>query len=121
MLGEVDMSRKGSRPKAGERFLSKEFRNSQDRISAEINAHYDALVLICHKLTGSESKGEDLAHDVFAKILTAPGAFEGRSKLTTYIYQVAANLNKNQGRADSIRKTLHLSEELSSAQVFPLE
>lgn len=66
---------------------------------------------------------EDALQEVFVRILKGINNFEGRSKLSTWIYRIAVNVGKNYSRnySKEIEKPMDLnSEELETYNVQPV-
>lgn len=49
-------------------------------------------------------KGEDFMHDIFAKIIRKPEAFDPKRKFKTWVYSVANNMCKNEYKKQEVRK-----------------
>ncbi len=52
---------------------------------------YDRLFAFAFRLTGSRAEAEDLTQDICAALPTKLARFDGRAKLTTWLYRVAVN------------------------------
>lgn len=52
-----------------------------------------------------KEKAEDFVHDLFAKIITRPDAFDINRSFKTWFYSVANNMVKNEYKKQSIRGT----------------
>lgn len=52
---------------------------------------YDRLFGLCFRLTGARADAEDLTQDICAALPTKLRLFDGRSKVTTWLYRVAVN------------------------------
>lgn len=49
-------------------------------------------------------KGEDFMHDIFAKIIRKPEAFDPKRRFKTWLYSVANNMCKNEYKKQEVRK-----------------
>lgn len=52
---------------------------------------YDRLFGLCFRLTGARAEAEDLCQDICAALPAKLTRFDGRSKVTTWLYRVAVN------------------------------
>ena len=57
------------------------------------------LYSLCFRLTGNAPDAEDLSQDTFTRAYRGFGRFEGRSKLSTWLYRIAVNAWKNKLRS----------------------
>ncbi len=67
------------------------------------------------KMVENEATAEDLTQEVFLKIHRGLSSFEGKSKLSTWIYRIATNVCLDHFRSSSHKKgraTVSLEEEL---------
>lgn len=53
-----------------------------------------------------DDEAEDIAQEVFDKVNRSLGGFEGRSKLSTWIYRIATNAALDRFRSTSFRRSL---------------
>jgi len=65
---------------------------------------YPKIVRYLSKLTDNKEEAEDMAQDVFIKVNSGLETFEGRSKLSTWIYKIATNLANDRFRSASFQK-----------------
>lgn len=56
-----------------------------------LDRHYDRLFGLCFRLTGQRAEAEDLCQDICASLPAKLAGYEGRSKVTTWLYRVAVN------------------------------
>ena len=68
-----------------------------DRLIVE---HSGRVYRVAYSITGNHADAEEVTQDVFLTILRKGDTFEGRSKLSTWIYRVTANaaFNKRRGK-----------------------
>ena len=52
---------------------------------------YDRLFGLCFRLTGARAEAEDLCQDICAALPAKLARFDGRSRVTTWLYRVAVN------------------------------
>lgn len=75
----------------------------------------EPLVRYLAKMTSAE-EAEDLAQEVFARVAKNLDRFEGRAKLTTWIYRIATNAALDRLRSPERRRIeIPLMEEIDSA------
>ncbi len=106
----------------------------KDAFGALAEEHRDALLRLCHKMTGSYEEAEDLVQDTLLKAYSRFGTFELRSSLGTWLYRIATNacLDHQRGKkpwnlerrwqwfrenaelVENIEQTLYLSPEKSA-------
>ena len=56
-----------------------------------LDRHYDRLFAFCFRLTGSKTEAEDLTQDICAALPAKLHSYQGRAKVTTWLYRVAVN------------------------------
>jgi len=56
-----------------------------------IARQYDRLFRLCFRLTGSQHEAEDLTQDICAALPAKLASYDGRAKVTTWLYRVAVN------------------------------
>jgi len=56
-----------------------------------LDRHYDRLFAFCFRLTGARAEAEDLTQDICAALPAKLGSYQGRAKVTTWLYRVAVN------------------------------
>lgn len=65
---------------------------------------YPKIVRYLHKLLDNKDEAEDLTQEVFIKINSGLEKFEGKSKLSTWIYKIATNTAYDYFRSVSFQK-----------------
>ncbi|HET6345778.1 MAG TPA: sigma factor, partial [Myxococcota bacterium] len=65
--------------------------------------HSFAVFRRCRQLVRCEALAQELAQEVFVRLLEAPDAFAGRASPSTYLYAIATNLCLNRLRNDRRR------------------
>ena len=63
----------------------------QDRFIFEIDAHQKIIYKICHIYTSNSVDFNDLYQEIVLQLWKSYPKFEGKSKLSTWIYQVSLN------------------------------
>lgn len=56
-----------------------------------LDRHYDRLFAFCFRLTGARAEAEDLTQDICAALPAKLTSYQGRAKVTTWLYRVAVN------------------------------
>jgi len=72
--------------------------------------HYRMVYNLAYRMLGSHEDAEELAPEVFLKIWRSCGRFQGRSRVTTWIYQVASNLAVDRLRSRRSRSHVLLDD-----------
>jgi len=62
-----------------------------DAFSQLLDRQYDRLFALCFRLTGSRADAEDLCQDICAALPAKLARFDGRARVTTWLYRVAVN------------------------------
>lgn len=62
-----------------------------DAFSRLLERQYDRLFALCFRLTGTRADAEDLCQDICAALPAKLARFDGRSRVTTWLYRVAVN------------------------------
>ena len=72
-----------------------------------VDRHYDRLFTFCFRITGSRSEAEDLTQDICAALPAKLASYQGRAKVTTWLYRVAVNAahDRRRKRATYARAT----------------
>ena len=55
-----------------------------------------------------DEKAEDFVHDLFAKIIRKPDAFDTKRSFKTWVYTIACNMCKNEYKKQEVRKNTSL-------------
>ena len=58
---------------------------------ALLERHYDRVFALAFRLTGAKAEAEDLTQDVCAALPAKLGSYDGRAKVTTWLYRVVVN------------------------------
>ena len=72
-----------------------------------LERHYDRLFAFCFRLTGARSEAEDLTQDICTALPAKLSHYEGRAKVTTWLYRVAVNAahDRRRRRASYVKAT----------------
>ena len=63
-----------------------------------VTSYQNKIINLIYNYTHSRSDAEELASDVFIKVWNSAGSFKARSKVSTWIYRIAANTAINHKR-----------------------
>src|SRR5215813_6022412 len=79
-----------------ERLLLRRLRDRDERAFREmVEAYQDRVFNLLFRMIGAREEAEDLAQEVFVTVFKSIDQFRGESKLSTWLYRVAANHCKN--------------------------
>jgi RNA polymerase sigma-70 factor (ECF subfamily) len=78
-----------------ERFIAALRRRDERAFSRLVLAHQDRVYTLCLRLLGSPEEARDVAQEVFVTVFQKIELFRGDSRLSTWLYRVAANHAKN--------------------------
>lgn len=74
--------------------------------AALLERHYDLIYRLAYRLLGNQQDAEDITQDVCVALPKKLNSFKGKSKLTTWLYQVTVNTCRDfQRRCASTHKT----------------
>jgi RNA polymerase sigma-70 factor (ECF subfamily) len=60
-----------------------------------VTRYQQQVLRVCHRMLGRHQDAEDAAQDVFLNVYRHAGAFQGQSKVSTWIYRIAVNTSLN--------------------------
>ena len=79
-----------------ERLLLRRLRDRDERAFREmVEAYQDQVFNLLFRMIGKREEAEDLAQEVFVTVFKSIDQFRGESKLSTWLYRIAANHCKN--------------------------
>ncbi|MDG1842629.1 MAG: RNA polymerase sigma factor [Crocinitomicaceae bacterium] len=81
---------------------SKAFNEIYSRYSGPLKGYFMRM------LWRDEEKAEDFMHDLFAKIIRKPDAFDTNRSFKTWVYTIACNMCKNEYKKQEVRKNTSL-------------
>lgn len=77
----------------------------RDAFRELLERHYDMLYRLAYRFFGNVTDAEDVTHEICLSLASKIGGFQGRSRLSTWLYQVAINACRDHARRQSnIRK-----------------
>ena len=93
---------------------------SLEDYTALIERHQEMVFRMLARLTGEREGLDDLAQEVFLRLVRALPHFRERSKLSTFIYRVVVNVvNDEWLRRQQERRTVALDDEFDLAHPAP--
>ena len=78
--------------------------------SAVWNAYASRVFRIAARVLGSESEGEDITQDVFARVFSGIGGLRDPSALESFVFSVALRMVKRELQRRRVRRILRLSD-----------
>lgn len=79
-----------------ERLLLRRLRDRDERAFREfVETYRDRVYNLLFRMIGRKEEAEDLAQEVFVTVFKSIDQFRGESKLSTWLYRIAANHCKN--------------------------
>src|SRR5947199_1921981 len=79
-----------------ERVLVRRLQQRDERAFQEVVRLYQHKVFnLVFRMIGNREEAEDVAQEVFVTVFKAIDSFRGESKLSTWLYRIAANQCKN--------------------------
>ena len=79
--------------------------------SALMEQHFAMIYNLALRMSGNPDDASDLTQEVMIKLFKNIGAFEGKSKFSTWVYRVAANTCLDELRKIKRKKTVSLDAE----------
>lgn len=81
-----------------------------------VNRYGNLIFRIEKRITGNESAAEDVLQNVYLILVKKLGTFEGKSKLSTWIYAIATNESLLSKRKNISRDQTEISSDPNSAE-----
>jgi len=75
--------------------------------AALVNRHQEMIRVMAFRMTGSLEDAEELAQEAFLRAYQRLGSFNGGSKFSTWLCQIAINLSVDWRRRESRREKVH--------------
>jgi RNA polymerase sigma-70 factor (ECF subfamily) len=76
-----------------------------------VNRHQTSVLNMIYRFMGDRSKSEDLAQETFLQVWCAAKNYRHKSKFTTWLYRICANLCLNEIKAAHRKKWLHFFQD----------
>jgi len=86
-----------------------------------VERHQQPLFAFVYRFCNNYQQAQDLAQDVFVRLVRTSKSYEPRAKFTTYLYTVAHNLCIDYIRRKKKRQNVSLSEPIDSEDGLRLE
>ncbi len=95
--------------------------HDQEAFSELVSRHQKSLINFFYRLVWNQEKSEDLAQEVFIKLIKGVRTYEPRAKFTTFLYRIARNLWIDKLRCGQIStKTVSLDSPIDQDKEKPL-
>jgi RNA polymerase sigma-70 factor (ECF subfamily) len=78
----------------------------RDAFRQLLERHYDLLYRLAYRFFGTSEDAEDVAQEICLALAGKVGAFEGRSRFSTWLYRVAVNACRDHARRQASIRTL---------------
>lgn len=93
------------------------FQNGDESAFREIVEQHKLSVLnLCYRFVGNREDAEDIAQDVFIRILKAAPRYKPNASLSTWIYRITVNVCLNFNRRKKILNFFSLNHQYESGQ-----
>jgi RNA polymerase sigma-70 factor (ECF subfamily) len=86
-----------------------------------VDRHQRAVLNLIYRFLGDRQKSEDLAQEIFFQVWRSAKTYKGKSKFTTWLYRICANLCFNEIKAARRRNWLQFFRNLSDSKGPPDE
>ncbi|PIE31490.1 MAG: RNA polymerase subunit sigma-24 [Ilumatobacter coccineus] len=83
----------------------------RDALEQLLRDHYDRIHAVCRRIAGSDRDADDAVQETMIRIVRSLNSFDGRSKLSTWIYRIATNAALDELRRRSRRPSLSLTSD----------
>ncbi len=90
---------------------------SRESVEVVYRRHGFAVFKRCLGLLRDEAEAQDVAHEVFLKLLASPDEFRGAASGSTYLFAIATNLSLNRLRNQRARGAVWEAAVASSLDV----
>ena len=93
----------------------------RDAMEALLRRHYDRILALCRRVTGSEADGADAAQEALIALVRGLPRFDGRSQFSTWAYRVATNVCLDELRRQRRRPVPGLGDAQQPVTADPLD
>ena len=94
---------------------------SDEAVEKLVDLYYDGLTLYISGIVGDLYTSEDIAQDVFVRLVTKKPSFNGRSSFKTWLYAIGRNLARDYLRKAKRQGVLPLENGVSSDETEDVE
>jgi RNA polymerase sigma-70 factor (ECF subfamily) len=102
--------------------LAQAMRGDGEAFDLLVARHQDRIFGLLLRMVGDEGRAEDLAQECFMRAWRALGEFRGGSAFYTWLYRIALNLARSEGRTERRRREVEVPVgTLSSGRSRPNE
>lgn len=103
------------------KLIQKVAAGDEDAFCDVVRTNRNMVINVCCSLLNDREKAEETAQDVFLQIYKKAGEFQGKSKLSTWIYRIAVNHAISARRRDRLSKKSEIIQQKVSADLVYLE
>ncbi|MFH1946447.1 MAG: sigma-70 family RNA polymerase sigma factor [Acidobacteriota bacterium] len=103
------------------KLIQKVAAGDEDAFCDVVRTNRNMVINVCYSLLNDREKAEETAQDVFLQIYKKAGEFQGKSKLSTWIYRIAVNHAISARRRDRLSKKSEIIQQKVSADLVYLE
>jgi RNA polymerase sigma-70 factor (ECF subfamily) len=89
----------------------------RDALEQVLSLHYDRIYAVCRRMTGNDADAADAAQETLISVVRGLARFDGRSRLSTWIYRLAVNASIDELRRRARRPAVGLDSGRESARV----
>ncbi len=90
-------------------------------MDALLRRHYDRILALCRRVTGSDADGADAAQEALIAIVRGLPRFDGRARFSTWVYRVATNVCLDELRRQRRRPVPGLGDADEAAAADPMD
>ena len=92
----------------------------RDALEQVLGLHYDRVFAVCRRMTGNDADAADAAQETLIAVVRGLPRFDGRSRLSTWIYRLAVNASIDELRRRARRPAVGLDPGRESSRVGAL-
>ncbi|MGH9115675.1 MAG: sigma-70 family RNA polymerase sigma factor [Acidimicrobiales bacterium] len=85
-------------------------RGDREALDVLLRQHYDRVHAVCRRMTGNEADAADAAQEALIAVVRGLPRFDGRSRLSTWVYRIAVNASIDEVRRRGRRPAISLDE-----------
>jgi RNA polymerase sigma-70 factor (ECF subfamily) len=89
----------------------------RDALELVLSLHYDRIYAVCRRMTGNDADAADAAQETLISVVRGLPRFDGRSRVSTWIYRLAVNASIDELRRRARRPAVGLDSGRESARV----
>ncbi len=90
-------------------------------MDALLRRHYDRILALCRRITGSDADGADAAQEALIAVVRGLPRFDGRAQFSTWAYRVTTNVCLDELRRQRRRPLPGLGDSEQSPAADPID